>query len=39
MIDADMYELLFAGAGMESVISSPLRGLDTELDERWFETA
>lgn len=39
MIDADMYELLFAGIGMEAVISSPLRGIDTAVDERWFQTA
>jgi hypothetical protein len=39
LIDADMYELLFAGAGLEAVISSPLRGVETDLDVRWFQTA
>lgn len=39
MIDADLYALLFAGIGLEAVISSPLRGLDTPVDHRWFRTA
>jgi hypothetical protein len=39
MLDADMYELLIAGVGMEAVISAPPWGLDRELDERWFRTA
>jgi hypothetical protein len=39
IVDADMYEMLFAGIGMEAVISSPLHGIDAELDERWFQIA
>jgi len=39
ILDADMYELLYAGVGLEAVISSPLQGIDSEIDERWFEIA
>jgi hypothetical protein len=39
LIDADMYELLYAGVGLEAVISSPLHGIDSEIDERWFQIA
>ncbi len=39
MLDADMYELLIAGVGMEAVISAPDWGLDAAIDERWFHTA
>jgi hypothetical protein len=39
MLDRATYELLHDGVGTEDVISSPLRGADVELDERWFQTA
>jgi hypothetical protein len=39
MIDPDLYELLFMGSGLESVLSSPLGGPEAEIDERWFKTA
>jgi hypothetical protein len=39
MIDADLYEVLYAGKGFEAMISSPLYGMDAEFDERWFEIA
>jgi len=39
MIDADLYEVLYAGKGFEAMISSPLYGIDAEFDERWFEIA
>lgn len=39
MIDADLYEVLYAGKGFEAMISSPLHGVDAEADERWFEIA
>jgi hypothetical protein len=39
MIDADLYEVLYAGKGFEAMISSPLYGMDAEIDERWFEIA
>lgn len=39
MIDADLYEVLYAGKGFEGMISSPLHGMDAEIDERWFQIA
>ncbi len=39
MLDADLYEVLYAGKGFEAMISSPLYGIDAEFDERWFEIA
>ena len=39
MLDADLYEVLYAGKGFEAMISSPLHGIDAEFDERWFEIA
>jgi len=39
MIDADLYEVLYAGKGFEAMISSPLYGMDAEIDERWFQIA
>jgi hypothetical protein len=39
MIDPDLYELLFMGSGLESVLSSPLGGPEAVIDERWFKTA
>lgn len=39
MIDADLYEVLYAGKGFEAMISSPLHGIDAQFDERWFEIA
>jgi hypothetical protein len=39
MIDADLYEVLYAGKGFEAMISSPLHGIDARYDERWFEIA
>jgi hypothetical protein len=39
MIDVELYEVLYAGKGFEAMISSPLYGMDAEIDERWFEIA
>ena len=39
MLDADLYEVLYAGKGFEAMISSPLYGIDAEFDERWVEIA
>jgi hypothetical protein len=39
ILDADMYETLYAGIGMEAVMSSPLHGIDATIDDRWFEIA
>jgi hypothetical protein len=39
MLDADLYEVLYAGKGFEAMISSPLHGIESDFDERWFEIA
>ena len=39
LIDADSYELLFMGAGLEPMVSSPMPHPDSEVQEHWFRTA